>query len=152
VSTIVFAKFLSLLPELSGGRRLVSLEQNASWLNHTADRLRCLGLEHFVRLMLVPVSEDGGYQFPSKAEIRAQLDGNRVDWILIDGPAGPPGCREGTLPFLRELARPGARWFLDDAFRDGELSFLRLWSNSPDWSIDGIWPVGKGLATGRMVD
>jgi len=152
VSTIVFAKFLSILPESDGSRRLVSVEQNASWLNRSAARLGHLGLEHFVRLVLVPVSEEGGYQFPDEAEIRAELDGNRADWILIDGPAGPPGCRQGTLPFLSQLARPGARWFLDDALRDAELSFLRVWSDNPDWSIEGIWPMGKGLATGHIAE
>jgi hypothetical protein len=152
VSTIVFAKFLSLLPKSEGSRRLISIEQNASWLNHSADRLKSLGLERFVRLMHVPVSKEGGYEFPCKVKIRAELDGNCVDWILIDGPFGPAGCRQGTLPFLWQLARPGARWCLDDAFRDGELSFLRLWSDSPNWSVQGIWPVGKGLATGHVLN
>jgi hypothetical protein len=49
---------------------------------------------------------------------------------------------------LERFARPGARWFLDDAFRDGELDCLRGCHQLPRFAVVGIWPVGKGLAAG----
>jgi hypothetical protein len=150
VSTIVLAKFLSSLPD-SGGRRLVSVEQSESYLTSLRDRLLALGLAHLVRLLHVPVSKNGEYEFPDATNIRAVLDDHWADWIVIDGPFGPPGCRQTTLPFLAQLARPGARWWLDDALRDGELTIvLRRWLNNSNWSVEGIWPLGKGLATGHI--
>jgi len=52
-------------------------------------------------------------------------------------------------PMLERFARPDARWFLDDAFRDGELDCLREWNQQQRCSIAGIWPIG-GLAMGTV--
>ena len=49
---------------------------------------------------------------------------------------------------LAPYSRAGTRWFLDDAFRDGELDILRNWARQPEFGVQGIVPIGKGLATG----
>ena len=49
---------------------------------------------------------------------------------------------------LERFCRPGARWLLDDGFRDGELDFLREWQQRKQCVVAGIWPTGKGLAMG----
>ena len=81
---------------------------------------------------------------------QAALAHRKLDWVLIDGPVGRPGCRAYTLPDLAPYCRPGARWFLDDAFRDPELKILSNWSENPDFAVDGILPTEKGLATGTV--
>ena len=83
-------------------------------------------------------------------QVKRHLDGRALDWVLIDGPAGPEGCRDTTLPGVISLCRDGARWFLDDALRDGELKILRDWSRLRGVYLEGIYPIGKGLATGRI--
>jgi len=52
---------------------------------------------------------------------------------------------------LAKFSHHGARWFLDDAFRDGELGILRKWQRLPGIEVNGIYPIGKGLATGYFV-
>jgi len=99
----------------------------------------------FVTVVHVPLRE-GPYDV---GKLGVVPPGGHVDWILIDGPSGPPGCRYWTLPALRGHCGPGARWFLDDAFRDGELAILRKWRNVSGIVVEGIYPIGKGLATGR---
>ena len=106
-----------------------------------------LNLAAHARILHAPVSEQGAYLI-SDDELRRALNGYLADWIFIDGPSGPEGCRRWTLPMLERFARPGARWFLDDAFRDGELDCLRECHQLPRFAVVGIWPVGKGLAAG----
>src|SRR5262249_28776227 len=53
-------------------------------------------------------------------------------------------------PLLKLFLRPGARWFLDDGFRNSELYCLNAWSQMSWLTVDGIYPFGKGLATGRV--
>jgi hypothetical protein len=44
------------------------------------------------------------------------------------------------------------RWFLDDAFRDGELGVLNQWTGLSGIFVDGIYPIGKGLGAGVVND
>ena len=57
-----------------------------------------------------------------------------------------------TLPQLAPLCAAGAKWFLDDSLRDGELRALQVWANLPGITVQGIYPLGKGLATGFVMD
>jgi predicted O-methyltransferase YrrM len=143
VSTIMFAEFLAEQQHAAPRRqRVISLEQDTEWVNHTRERLGALDLADYATVLHVPISSRGIYQIDCDA-LQTILRGYSADWLFIDGPSGPEGCRRWTLSQLWHLARPGARWLLDDALRDGELNFLRDW---PD--VAGIWPIGKGLATG----
>lgn len=76
---------------------------------------------------------------------------SKVDWILIDGPAGSPGCRFNTLPTLLRFCHVGTRWFIADAFRDAEMKVLHQWQNIQNIAVEGIYPIGKGLATGQVL-
>lgn len=60
----------------------------------------------------------------------------------------------GLQRFLRwhNIAVQGARWFLDDAYRDGELEVLNKWTGLTGIIVDGIYPIGKGLGTGFVTD
>ena len=114
-------------------------------------RLQGCGLEQRVSVLYSPVSRGGEYQIDPN-QLRAHLGSKKVDWVIIDGPAGPDGCRASTLPSLAQFCRPGARWFLDDAYRDGELEVLNQWTGLTGVVVDGIYPIGKGLGTGLVTD
>ena len=130
---------------------ILSLEQSLQVKEETESRLARHGLSKQVRILHAPLSAEGRY-LPDLNELDEHLKEERIDWLFIDGPAGPDGCRVWTLPLLSRLCRPGARWFLDDAFRDGELQALREWSQMPGVIVEGIYPIGKGLATGVVKD
>lgn len=148
VSTLVFAKSLD---GYSSSGSLLSVEQNL-WVKKAVEtRLQGCGLEQRVSVMHSPVSRGGEYQIDPN-QLRAHLGSKKVDWVVIDGPAGPDGCRASTLPSLAQFCRPGARWFLDDAYRDGELEVLNQWTGLTGVVVDGIYPIGKGLGTGLVTD
>jgi hypothetical protein len=149
LSTIVFSKYIEVRNDSAVKPcKLISLEQDLDWVNQITTRLKILNLDRQVRILHAPVSEQCSYSI-SDEELGRALNGDLVDWIFIDGPSGPDGCRRGTLPMLERFARPGARWLLDDAFRDGELEFLHDWQQLQRTTVAGIWPIGKGLAMGR---
>ena len=146
VSTLVFAKSLQEFAPTKFAS-LLSLEQNL-WVKEKVEkRLVGCGLNDRVTILHTPVSEKGDYQLDAE-QLSEQLGSERVDWVIIDGPAGPEGCRASTLPFLARFCRPGARWFLDDAFRDGKLEVLNQWTGLSGITVDGIYPIGKGLGAG----
>lgn len=152
ISTLVLARHVTNHGHRSGNYPLVvSLEQSSHVKQETESRLAKEGLSNHIRILHVPVSEQGRYDVEPD-QLAFQLAEEKVDWLLIDGPAGPDGCRVWTLPLLAKLCRPGTRWFLDDAFRDGELNVLREWSRLPGVVVEGIYPIGKGLATGVVKD
>ena len=152
ISTLVLARYATNHSSGSGNHPLVvSLEQSSEVKQETESRLAKDGLSKHIRILHVPVSEQGRYELETD-QLALQLGEEKVDRLLIDGPAGPDGCRVWTLPLLSKLCRPGARWFLDDAFRDGELSVLREWCRLPGVVVEGIYPIGKGLATGVVKD
>ena len=97
--------------------------------------------------MHAPLSVENAYQFDKKL-VWIATHAKLADCVIIDGPSGPPGCRLSTLPSIIEFCRHGTRWFLDDALRDGELAVLSEWSKHPGIVVEGIYPIGKGLATG----
>src|SRR5690242_20161166 len=127
VSTLVFAKSLEANSFDSSGS-LLSVEQNVWVKKEVETRLQGCGLQQHVSVMHSPVSRRGEYQIDPN-QLRAHLGSDKADWVVIDGPAGPDGCRVSTLPSLAQYCRPGARWFLDDAYRDGELEVLNQWTD-----------------------
>jgi methyltransferase family protein len=151
ISTVVLASYATTFGAGSGDPLVISLEQSFHVKQETESRLTRDGLSNHVRILHAPVSEQGRYEIETE-QLALQLRKEKVDWLFIDGPSGPNGCRVWTLALLSKLCRPGARWFLDDAFRDGELSVLRDWSHWPGVVVEGIYPIGKGLATGVIKD
>jgi hypothetical protein len=148
VSTLIFTTYASLTSPMPF---VLSFEQDDDYRRDLERRLVARNVQRNVRIIHVPVEESGRYRFDDAAIERA-LAGRRADLLLIDGPSGPPGCRDSTLPALARFCRSGARWFLDDAFRDGELKVLEAWSNVRGFVVEGIVPVAKGLATGTVTD
>jgi predicted O-methyltransferase YrrM len=150
VSTIMLARHAQ-WRATSGAERpiIISLEQDAGVREKVEQRLASLELHEGIHVLHAPLSETSRYRIDLD-QVKQRLNGRAVEWVLIDGPAGPQGCRDTTLPDVMPLCRDGARWFLDDALRDGELAILRQWSRLRGVEVEGIYPIGKGLATGRL--
>jgi len=152
LSTLVFARGLETYGLCSSNSSSVlSVEQNL-WIKKAVEtRLRRCGLERNVNVIHSAVTSRGEYQL-NLDMLKAHLGSERADWIVIDGPAGPDGCRASTLPSLAPFCHPGTRWFLDDAYRDGELKVLNEWDRLGGIVVDGIAPIGKGLGMGIVND
>jgi hypothetical protein len=151
VSTLALAK--SIADYESGSETfasLLSFEQDLWVKKGVEKRLEICGLKS-VTILHAPISKEGEYQFDEN-QLREHLGSEKVDWVIVDGPAGPEGCRVSTLPFLARFCRPGARWFLDDSFRDGELRVLNQWNRMHGIVVEGIYPIGKGLGVGIVAD
>lgn len=148
VSTMVLASY-ALLSSSHAERScfIATLEQDLKVKENVEERLKESQLERFVKVLHAPLDNHGFYNLD---ELEVLLTDRCVQWVLIDGPSGPPGCRYEVLPAILKFCCHGARWFLDDAFRDGELQILRRWCNVPSITVDGIYPIGKGLATGYV--
>lgn len=146
VSTLMFARyFQDFCPE----GRLISFEQDMKEKQRVEAWLQKHGLAGFVNILYTPLNERGEYRFDQTA-IDGFLQGKRADWLMIDGPNGADGSRSADMDGLLPSLAPGARWYADDAFRDGELDFLQGWQERKEVVVEGIYPVGKGLATGRV--
>lgn len=128
---------------------IVSLEQDEKVLADLSRRLREIGLDQHSRLIHSPTTDQGVYTV-RPGELEEMLAGRKAELLLIDGPFGPAGCRRFTLPMLVSYAAESCCWLLDDAFRDGELRALREWAAMTAVKVEGIFPVGKGLAVGSV--
>jgi hypothetical protein len=152
VSSLILAKYAA---SYGSGRSdaptIFSLEQDLQIKKAVESRLEEYGLGGYVQIVFAPISASASYEVDAE-EFSKQLGSRKADWLLIDGPAGPKGCRKWTLPLLAKFCRSGARWYLDDAFREGELRILREWQHWPGFAVEGIYPIGKGLGTGVVKD
>ena len=148
VSTVVLAKYASLVSSHGENCLVVSLEQSREGKKNTEACLEAKGLKHFAKVLYAPLDNKEMYSINEFRELLLSLPYKSVDLLLIDGPAGLSLCRYRTLPTLKSFCQNNAKWFLDDAFRDGELWILQQWQNFPDVIVEGIYPIGKGLGTG----
>lgn len=152
ISTLVLAKYASLSSSnFVNPCTVFSLEQDIQVKQEIDAKLMKNKLERYIHVLHVPVSDMGEYKLCIN-KLWKELGIEKADLLLIDGPLGPEGCRLSTLPLLARFCRPGARWFLDDALRNGELWILRKWSCLPGVRVEGIYPLGKGLGTGVVED
>lgn len=148
ISTLVFAAYARLERERSGRAvRVISVEQDQQVLagiERRLDHLQCRGFVHFIH---APLDEESRYVLRDWKDLSG-LTLPSADWLLVDGPFGPPGCRAKVIPTFLQWLKPGARWYLHDALRDAELAALQEWSQLPDVIVEGVVPVGKGLGAG----
>ncbi len=154
-STVALAWAMRDVPGAGTEPRIVSLEQDPTQAERTRGLLDRAGLADEVAVLHAPLArqlvegrETECYEIP--AAVERTLGGRRVDLVVIDGPAGPPGIRFATLPLARPFVRMGARFVLDDALRDGELEVARRWAALPWATVDGIRLIEKGLLTGSV--
>lgn len=152
ISSLILAKYAQLYGQFSKESLFIfSFEQDLHTKKKIESRLKKSGLGDYVQITHTPISDQGRYKIDS-TKLNEQIGGKKADWLLIDGPSGPAGCRIWTIPILAQFCRSGAIWFLDDAFRNGELQVLRQWMHWPGVMVKGIYPMGKGLGVGIIQD
>jgi hypothetical protein len=154
LSTICLAQYMHETHGPSGGTYVCSLEQDLGVIERTVPRLRAMGLEKHVQIFHAPLSwqviegvKTSCYSLPrSFMETIATL---RPGFVVIDGPATETD-RFGTLPLIRPYLNPNARFYLDDALRDGELDVAENWARLPYVQVNGIYLTEKGLLLGNL--
>jgi hypothetical protein len=157
VSTVCLAQFMQDIHGKGGSTRVYSLEQDANTIERTRTKLQSAGLDEHVRIFHAPLATQ---QIHGRATTCYGLPADflkimrpvQPQFLIIDGPAAEDGARFGTLPLVRSIVPAGARFYLDDALRDSELSIAQQWAEFPDVIIDGLLPTEKGLLLGRLKD
>ena len=144
-STLVFSFFASLMRHAGKNCAVLSIEESEEFKEQTNGWLRRAGLETVAMIVHAPLDAEKNYDGATLGRAFDSLP-RPADFALIDGPKQRP--RVGTLPSLVPYARDGARWVLDDAFRDGGIATLQRWSSTREIDVNGIYPISKGLATG----
>ena len=155
LSTLCLAHYMR---ELHGGgdqTYVCSIEQDEAFVEHTLKRLKALQLDRCVRVFHAPLTvqqiEDirtTCYALPR--EFERAVAALPADFVVIDGPAAGAGARFGTLPLLRPHLVSRARFYLDDALRDGELDIAERWARLPYVAVNGILLTEKGLLVGEI--
>ena len=150
ISTLVLARYAALTFSERNPCFIVSLEQDFATTQSIFARLGDAGLERFVQIVHSPLDANDNYSLHNFEKVLARLPRKYIDFLVIDGPEGAIGCRLETLPMLLGHCVEGAKWFLDDAFRDGEMRILHQWSHLASIEVEGIYPIGKGLGAGSV--
>jgi predicted O-methyltransferase YrrM len=155
LSTVCLAQYM--LEQYGESERIYvcSIEQDAGFIGGTVSRLKDLGLDRYVKIYHAPLSErvvetyrHSCYSLP--ADCMAALATLRPDFIVIDGPSAEDAARFSTLPVVRQFLSRHARFYLDDALRDGEIEAARRWSRLSYVSVGGMYLTQKGLLTGEV--
>jgi hypothetical protein len=107
------------------GRRVWTLEHNASWANKVQNALAhhsILG----VNVCLAQLCDYQSYVWYAAPKTHMPTD---FALVVCDGPPGNTlGGRYGLLPQMRAHLRPGCIVLLDDATRPGEQQVLQRWA------------------------
>lgn len=150
LSTLILAAYAASMKLQGHGKvRILSVEQSEAECDRTRASLAERKLGETVSLHHAPITSDGRYQ-PSNDALLASLDGTSADWLIVDGPSGPKGCRYWAMADLLPYCSPNARWFLDDSFRDAEMSVLDRWAKEGLAEVEGIVPMRRGVGTGTL--
>lgn len=139
-STILYASFFKHYK--MDDAKLISLEQMASEKEKTEAMLKDLGLSQYVDVYHVPLTEDTEEYDMSKFQPKEPV---QAEFIIVDGPRG---SRMNTIPELQQYCKSGAVWYLDDALRDTEISYMKEWTKDASLGVKGIIPRGKGIGMG----
>lgn len=157
ISTMCLAQFLADQTAAGGAPgSVVSFEQSSDEASRTMDLLGRHGLGSHAEVVVAPLrmrEVEGRYvnAYEFDPDVIDALTGtDKVDLVLVDGPAAESGARFGTLPLIRRFVRPGAVFLLDDALRDGELSAAAGWSRLPYLQVEGILPIEHGILRGSF--
>lgn len=155
VSTLVLAAAMRAVHGQVSRPLVFSIDQAPEFLADTERLLKTHGLRDLVRLHCAPLIQHNIQGFStvcygiSEAMLASFFEGQRPDFILIDGPAADYGQRFGTLSLVEPHVSPDARVYMDDALRDSELAIADYWNRLGQLTIEGIRWVGKGLLVGR---
>ncbi len=109
ISTLVLASYAALAASRGERCCLISLEQDEESKNVIENRLARTGVGRFATILHVPSDDKAGYSSDIFSRLLTCVVDKPVDFVLIDGPSGLPGCRSQTLPMLLPYMRNGAR-------------------------------------------
>lgn len=146
VSTKLFIHYFRKHPQKKFS--LITIDQDQGYLEKTSS-----GLSIPTNVNFFPLHcklNDDGYSIDDQLlKNIIELTGN-IEMVMIDGPSGGWMIRKNTLLSILGLCKIGARWYLDDAFRDSEMEILRNWKKNKRINVKGIVNIGKGLGVGCM--
>jgi hypothetical protein len=155
ISTAFLARMMAEVHGDATTPRVLSIEQNPDCMRETVGRLQALRLDRQAFVAHAPlVTQQVGdveaecYQLDS--QLRSRLASLGPELVLVDGPAGGPWVRLGTLPLVRQFLATRCTFYLDDALRDAELGIATRWSRLPFVEISGVRLFGKGLLCGVL--
>lgn len=155
LSTVCLARYMQELHGSSDRIYVCSIEQNNEVIERVRKRLGALSLDRHVRLFHAPLAgqtiegaQTTCYALPS--EFVTTMEMLHPDFVVIDGPAAEHGARFGTVPLARPFVTPNARFYLDDALRDGEIHIAERWTKLPYVHIKGMYLTEKGLLAGEV--
>ena len=157
VSTLVLAAYCrARRTNQSTDPHVFSLEQDERQVVRTRQALSERKLDQSGTVVHAPVKERRAWGLDvlsydiNGSGLFGLLAGRVVDFLLIDGPAGPYATRVETLADVLPACSGSAYWLMDDAFRSGELHLLHLWSQMGLVQRVRVVPIGKGAADGLL--
>ena len=126
---------------------LISIDQDNFFLEES---VKNVDLHHVVYIPLVFKVTGKGYLIDEEKINKIVHEHGLIDFIVIDGPYGQWMSRERTLPEVIKYCRNDASWYMDDALRDSELEVIKKWKREKGVRINGILPINKGMALGKI--
>lgn len=138
-STVLLAAALSDVE----GAHVISIDEDAGWLERTREVLEERGLGRVCRLLHGPVRPATlTEQRFDWYDIELPLTPRPIDLLFVDGPANPPAGggrrRYPALPVLDQFLAPDAVVIVDDANRDGERQMVDRWSTELRWDVEWL--------------
>jgi predicted O-methyltransferase YrrM len=126
VSTVVLAL---LLPQISRGIEIVSVEGEKKYAEQTQEAIKRYRLHDTVRLFHIPYAKYGDASWFNKQELTQILEDTRVDILLVDAPPRKscPRARQPAIPFFLPYLKRSSIVVLHDASRSDELCIAQEW-------------------------
>lgn len=156
ISTVCLAQYVLEASGRCDAPGVVSLEEDATYVARTVGWLERAKLTGVARVLHAPLVEqriDGfltSCYWVDGCRLEAELNGARANLLVVDGPVARGMRRFGTIPLLNRFLEAGAKFYLDDAFRDWELQIARMWLRAGYVNVWGIHPFPKGLLVGSV--
>jgi predicted O-methyltransferase YrrM len=153
ISTTCLARYMVENHGPGSRKYVLSIEQNSEAVVKTEELLCWAGLKDYVQVFHAPLYMDpelGMSCYTLGPDVLRAIRTAETDFILIDGPSAEDEARYHTLLRIRDSVNPHARFYLDDALRDGEIRIAKLWNELPGVVIHGVHLTEKGLLSGRL--
>lgn len=142
VTTIYLAKILK-SSEITC--KFYSVESDNEWKLTIEKKLKQLGLEDQVKIILAPltkVKDELSFQdqksWYDDESIRSQIQTNsKFEMVIVDGPYGgsSPFARFSAFPFLKDQSSENTVWFLDDTNRKEEKIIINEWQEQSNLNL-----------------
>jgi len=149
VSTVVMALAVR---EHGLPTRVVALEHNADWAEHTRRMLARHGVAEHAEVRLAPLGPTSIEGHPTPWYDRAAIDDlAEVGLVLVDGPpeGTGPRARYPMVPLLRDRFAQRCTILVDDTSRPGDADVVERWRELvPDFSYERLH-LDKGAAVLR---